>query len=445
MLTEVKQIIKTLNKHGYTAYLAGGCVRDFLLGLHPTDYDIATDALPHNIEQIFPHTISVGKNFGVIIVIINKKPYEIATFRSDHEYTDGRRPVKINYSNAQEDAKRRDFTINGLFADISKSNKITKKNIIDYVNGIHDLNKKIIRFIGNPNKRIKEDYLRILRAIRFKNKLDFRYDNKTLKAIIRNKNLVTKISKERIKEELTKMLHLKNNYKAFKEMYDLGILQLIIPEFENLHTIKQEPKYHSEGDVWTHTLMCLKDAYNENDEILWALLLHDIGKKYTTFVDKDGRIRSNNHDIEGAKIAKKILKELHFSNKSIKKIVWLIEQHLRIHFIFDMKLHKQKTFCYHEYFPDLLKVQYYDEKGRKPSNLQRNINTVKLYKKLMKEKEKDIKPILNGHEIIEIFNIKQGKKVGEILNTLKEAQLNRKIQTKEEAKKWLIKKYKIKN
>ncbi len=294
-------LVKTLHKAGFQAYFAGGCVRDMLMGNAPKDIDIVTDALPDELEELFEHTIPIGKQFGVIIVVQNGHHFEIATFRSDSGYSDGRRPDAVTFTTAENDAKRRDFTINGMFYD-----PIAEK-YLDYINGLKDLKAKLIRFIGNADERIQEDHLRLLRAIRFRNQFDFQYEPDTYEAVKKYAPLILeKVSKERIRDELNKMIMDKTlPSMAFEDMSHLGILELIIPELEKLRGCAQPMKFHKEGDVWTHTMAAL-DSLPPDASLLarWATLLHDIGKP-DTFELKE-RIRFNSHASMGAKIAGKI-------------------------------------------------------------------------------------------------------------------------------------------
>ncbi|MBD3328146.1 CCA tRNA nucleotidyltransferase, partial [Candidatus Peregrinibacteria bacterium] len=247
------EIIEQLKKHGHEAYWAGGCVRDMLLGIEPKDFDIVTSAKPDQIEDILDDTMPVGKKFGVILAKKNGHTFEVATFRSDSGYSDGRRPDYVEFTGADKDAHRRDFTINGIFYDP------TNDHIHDYVQGQKDLNAKVIRFIGDAEKRILEDHLRILRAVRFKNQFNFQYEPKTFQALKKHAPLVVdNIANERIGDELNKIIMLPNACEAFEDMEDLGILQVLLPEIQAMKGVAQPMEYHTEGDVWDHTMLALK-------------------------------------------------------------------------------------------------------------------------------------------------------------------------------------------
>jgi len=426
------RIINKLQKKGFEAYFAGGYVRDYLLDRKFKDIDIATNAKPEEIEKIFTKTFEVGKNFGVIIVRENHHNFELATFRTDLEYSDGRRPSKIVFTTAQEDAKRRDFTINGMFYDLKE------EKVIDFVEGQKDLKKKIICFIGNAEQRIKEDHLRILRAVRFKNLLNFSYEEKTKKALIKNKKLLNNISGERIQEELSKILEDKNRADALKDLQKLGLLKVILPELVKTIGIEQPKKYHAEGDVFIHTLLCL-DSLGENvkKEIVWAVLLHDIGKS-ETFTQTDC-IHFYNHAKIGAVTAENILKKFKFSKKFIKEVVWLIEQHMTLREIPKMREAKRNRLFLEENFEDLLAVFKADLMGRLPLNLKFYDEVEGLYNKFKKELPNDLEPLLSGEDVMKVLELKPSKKVGEILRLVEDKQLSLEIDNKKDALKFLKK------
>ncbi|MCL5093997.1 MAG: CCA tRNA nucleotidyltransferase [Patescibacteria group bacterium] len=422
--TSIK-IVKKLREAGYEAYWAGGSVRDILMGREPKDYDIVTSARPHEIEKLLKYTIPVGKKFGVILAVVGEHHFEIATFRSDAAYTDGRRPDAVYFKTAKEDALRRDFTINGMFYDL------LKKEVLDYVGGQEDLKKKILRFIGNPDERIKEDNLRILRAIRFKNALEFYYAPKTFQAIRKNAKLIINVSAERIKEELDKILKLKGRETAVRELEAAGILKMILPELLELKGVRQPEKYHKEGDVYEHTLESIANLPEKvSGELAWAILLHDIGKA-DTFKVKD-RIRFDGHAEVGAEIADKIMRRLKFSNTERQHIIWLIHHHMILGNIPKAKPNRQAFWFHQPLFPELLELLKADALGSKPKDLS-------LYNKLkaLEEKKHKILPkpkrLLTGNQVMRIFKIPEGPEVGRLLDEIHEAQLDHKIETKEEA------------
>ena len=437
------EIIEVLKKAGHEAYWAGGCVRDMLLGIEPKDFDIVTSAKPDEIEELLEHTIPVGKEFGVILAIKNKHHFEIATFRSDSGYSDGRRPDAVEFTDAKEDAFRRDFTINGMFYDP------TTDEVHDYVDGQKDLKKGIVRFIGKPEERINEDHLRILRAIRFKNAYDFQYHPDTYEAIKNNVKLIKDISAERVADELNKMIMDKTKpSSSFDEMFDIGALEMIIPELTKLKGLAQPTQYHQEGDTWDHTMMAL-DALTDEDiernpipegqptlNVKWATLFHDIGK-YDTFEIAKDRIRFHGHAEKGAEIAKKILKRLKFPTKKIQRIAWLIEHHMMLQPFFDMPDKRKKRWFLEPGFEELLEVYRADSAGIIPTNLSEFEKLKQLYKHEIAKLKLMPKQLISGDDIMKILGLKPGAKVGKILEEIKDLQLEGKIKTSRQAREYI--------
>ncbi len=443
------KIVEILQKAGHAAYFAGGSVRDFLMEKEPMDYDIATSAKPDEIEDLLEKTIPIGKEFGVILAVEDEHHFEVATFRSDSSYSDGRRPDAILFTDAKEDAVRRDFTINGLFYDP------IKKEVHDFVDGQTDIHDGIVRFIGEAHERIKEDHLRLLRAVRFKNTFGFKYAEKTKAAIKDLAHLVDDISKERIQDELTKMLMHPNRSHAIHELDEFGILERILPEVTDCKGVMQPPEYHGEGDVYTHLLKALHDipAHDPDPherkhpkefaskEVVWATLLHDIGKP-GTFESKPDRIHFDGHAPLGAKMAKEICKRLKFSKAETSKIIWLIDNHMAIAPIPDMRRAHQVNWFLHPWFEDLMKVHYADEHGSHPPDLGLYEKIMELYHEFKDEKllEDHFKPLLKGDEIINEFNLEPGPLIQELLVELRHEQIEGAVKDKKEAMAF-VKKY----
>ncbi|RJO61924.1 CCA tRNA nucleotidyltransferase [candidate division WS5 bacterium] len=422
------EIVKDLNSHGHEAYFAGGTVRDLLLDKTPKDYDIVTSAKPEEIEDILEHTIPIGKKFGVILAVKNGHNFEVATFRSDAAYSDGRRPDAVYFTDPKEDALRRDFTINGMFYDP------TSKAVLDFVGGQKDLKDKTLRFIGDPHERLLEDNLRLMRAIRFKNSLGFEYALGVPEAIKRNADLIKNVSAERIQDELSKILTGNNRGQAFRELSKTGILKIILPEVEALKGVKQPELYHHEGDVFEHTLMSLDALVDPSKELAWAVLLHDIGKPATYSVD--GRIRFNSHAEVGADIAMKIGKRLKFSREMTANLHWLVAHHMMLGDLFKMKKTRQAHWIHQPLFNELLELLRADALGTKPKDL----SMYNDLKKLSEEKEALLpkpEPLITGKDIMDKFGIKEGPKIGEIINQVHHAQMEEHIKTKEEAVKFV--------
>lgn len=431
------KIVKAFQKAGFEAYFAGGSVRDFLMGQQPQDYDIATSAYPDEIEKIVDaihlesRTIPIGKQFGVILGIVHGHEFEIASFRSDSSYSDGRRPDAVLFTSAKEDAVRRDFTINGLFYD-----PVTKK-VIDYVDGQDDIQNKVIRFIGEPHERIKEDHLRILRAIRFSNNFGFDYDPRTEEAIGELAHLIKDISKERVTDELNKMILHPRRAHSFRELEKFGIFQYLMPEVMVEKGVEQPLRFHQEGDVLTHSFKALHDIPEKwvSLELCWAIFLHDIGKP-ATFECKPDRIHFDGHAELSAQIARNILTRLKFPKAVITKITWLIDHHMTIGFIPDMKRVSQVNLFLHPWFEDLMRLHWCDEHGSIPINLSLYDRIMKLYTDFKNQKllEDHFKPKLNGNEIMALTGLPPGPRIQELLHALREAQIEGEVKTKKEAK-----------
>ncbi len=425
------EIINTLKNAGFEAYWAGGCVRDMLLGIKPKDFDIVTSAKPDEIEKVLEHTIPIGKEFGVILTIMNGHHFEVATFRSDSGYTDGRRPDAVIFSSAKEDAKRRDFTINGMFYDP------TEDKVMDYVEGQKDLEARLIRFIGNPQERILEDHLRILRAIRLKNTLDFQYEPETYNAILKHASLlIEKVSNERIRDELNKIIISPFAVNAFQDMEDTGILKIILPEIQKMKGVAQPYEYHKEGDVWTHAMQSLA-ALPEHAPLAlrWATLLHDVGKPETFKLAE--RIRFDTHDRKSRDVAYKLLTRLRFDKRVIDEVCWLIEHHMMVMPLVQMPKGRRLAWFHQLYFKNLLELFYADARGTTPPHTEIIDQIAKLYHDDLQSMPTPPPPLLHGEDVMKFFKLKPGKKIGYILQKVREKQLGGELRTKEDALEWL--------
>lgn len=317
---DIEYIMKKIEEHNFKAYLVGGAVRNFVLGLDVSDYDITTNALPDDIEKIFPKTIPTGKRFGTITVIHNKKSYEVTTFRSDGTYTDGRRPDSVSFSNELiEDLKRRDFTINSICMDVNE-------NIIDYFNGLEDIKNKIIRCIGNPDERFAEDALRMLRAVRFKSQLKFTLEESTRLSILKNNALIKNVSVERISDELNKILLSDKPSDGIRALVDTGLMNQIIPEFMDTIGFEQHNPYHDK-DVFEHTMEVL-DNIEPKLRLRLSALFHDISKPECFTQDESGRGHFFNHEVKSSERAKSIMERLKYPNDLIEDVRVLIRYHL---------------------------------------------------------------------------------------------------------------------
>jgi len=342
-----KKIVARLHKAGFAAFWVGGCVRDFLLGREPWDIDIATDARPEEIEGLFKRTVAVGKKFGVIIVVEDEQEFQVATFRSDEDYKDGRRPENVVFGDARADALRRDFTVNALFYDpISNTTH-------DWVGGEQDLRAKIIRTIGRAEDRFGEDHLRLLRAIRFAAQLNFDIEPKTFAAVKKFAAKIRLISAERIRDELLKLFRPPHAARGLDLLRDSGLMEHVLPELCPAITCAQSPNYHPEGSVYNHIRLMLEQLPPDAaDALPWAAILHDIGKPPTSSVDETtGAIHFYGHEKIGAEMARQILGRLRFPKKETDEIVACVRQHMQFKDVKQMRTATLRRLLMRETFP----------------------------------------------------------------------------------------------
>lgn len=441
-------IIRTLRDHGYEAYLAGGCVRDLLLGREPADYDVATSARPGEVMRIFPRTYAVGAQFGVVLVPVSgetdsapdddlplsveqlPKPHarviEVATFRSDGLYSDGRHPDEVRFStDPGEDVQRRDFTINGLLLD-----PLDHDRILDFVGGRADLDAHVIRTIGDPGQRFTEDKLRLLRAIRFAARFDYEIEPQTFDAIRRLAPQIHQVSRERARDELTKMLIEGHARRAFGLLDETGLLHEVLPEVEAMKGVEQPPQFHPEGDVWVHTLLLLDMLPQPVSKTLaWGTLLHDVGKPPTFRVAPD-RIRFDGHVEVGVAMADDICRRLRFSNDETEQIKALVENHMRFGDAMRMKESTLKRFMRLPKFDEHLALHRIDCLG--------SHGMLDLYDFVRERYEQtppeEIRPepLINGNDLITV-GLTPGPSFKDILSAVEDAQLEGNLHTKEEA------------
>jgi putative nucleotidyltransferase with HDIG domain len=365
-------IVERLRAEGYDAYFAGGCVRDMLLGREPQDFDVATNARPDVVLDLFPRTFAVGAHFGVVLVADEvhlgntgdeEIVTEVATFRSDGAYSDGRRPDEVRFSDSpQEDVVRRDFTINGMLLDpqvLAETDDINQA-VLDLVGGREDLAAGVVRAIGDPDRRFAEDRLRMLRAVRFAARFEFDIEAETEKAIRGHAEAISQVSSERIRDELTRMLTEGRARRAFELLDSTSLLRQVLPELSLMHGVEQPPEYHPEGDVWVHTLLLLqKLPAGVSPTLAWGALLHDVGKP-ATFERAPDRIRFNGHVEVGVRIAENICRRLRFSNEDTAQIAALVENHMRFGDVMRMKESTLKRFFRLPRFPEHLELHRID-------------------------------------------------------------------------------------
>lgn len=423
---KVFNIIYKLKSFNYKAFIVGGCVRDLLYGFTPKDFDISTNASTKDIKRIFPKSKEVGAKFGVTLV----NGIEIATFRKDIGVLNGRHPKNVTFlSNEKEDCLRRDFTINGFLLDLHPGSY----TIIDYIKGTIDINKKILRFIGKAEDRIKEDHLRMLRAVRFASKYSLKIEKRTLTAIRKNAYLIKKISKERIFSELEKMFLNENRHNTLLLLKKTNLLQHILPEIFKMIGVEQPKNYHPEGDVFTHTYLALKKLPKKVSIYLaLATLLHDCGKLYTFKRNKQGKPTFHGHDEVGAKKAEKILERLKVSNDIKIKVTELVAGHMLFRFAKEMKKSKLIKISEKETFKDSLILHKADclSSNKNLKNYYFVKNFVKSHKNIPNIERR--KRILNGDDLI-ILGFIPGPLFKEILSKADEQILEGKIVTKEAA------------
>ena len=436
------EIAQTLKTQGYETYFAGGCVRDLLLGSPPKDFDVTTAANPDQVMRLFPRTEAVGAHFGVVLVIQeidgSRIATEVATFRSDGTYIDGRRPETVTFSTSpREDVLRRDFTVNGLLLDPLRFEAGEDLNscVLDFVGGRDDLDARILRAIGDPLQRFTEDKLRMLRAVRFAARLGFTLEPATLIAIRHLAAQINVVSPERIREELTKILTEGAAHRGFDLLDQTGLLPVLLPEVARMKGCEQPPQYHPEGDVWVHTLMLLDHLQAGASPTLgWGMLLHDVGKP-PTFTPPDpskpgDRIRFNGHAEIGVAVARSILNRLRFSNDDCTQILALIAHHMQFGDVPRMKQSTLKRFLRMPKFDEHLALHYADV-----MSAHRMLGPYETAQRALAELgTEEIRPtlLLTGNDLIQA-GYKPGPGFREMLTTAEDAQLEGLIHSREEA------------
>ncbi|MDQ2712136.1 MAG: CCA tRNA nucleotidyltransferase [Acidobacteriota bacterium] len=417
-------IVRSLQDRGHQALLVGGCVRDRLLGLKPKDFDVSTDAKPERISSYFPGSQLVGAHFGVILVT---RPggihVEVATFRSEGAYSDGRRPDDVRFeTDPALDARRRDFTVNGLMEDPLSG------EVFDFVRGQADLKARVIRAIGEPERRFKEDYLRMLRAVRFAARLRFSIELETLAAIRGQAHCINKISAERVREELVRILTEGGARRGFELLDECGLLEQVLPEVKAFQGVQQPPEFHPEGDVWTHVLMMLDELDKPTPALSLGVLLHDVGKP-PTFTVAD-RIRFSGHAEVGADMARKILSRLKFPNDEIEQVTSLVANHMRFKDVQQMRLSTLKRFLCLPRFEEHLELHRLDCLASNGYTEAYNF----VQEKLVEFRQEELRPqrLVSGNDLI-AAGFKPGPGFRQALEAVETAQLEGDISTREQA------------
>jgi poly(A) polymerase len=421
-------ICNSLIREGHQAFLVGGCVRDVLLGREPEDYDVSTDATPEFVISLFPESVGVGAQFGVIIVPLDGHKVEVASFRSDIGSADGRHPERVVFSSSPEqDVQRRDFTINGLLM------RHDSGEILDFVGGQADLRAGIIRAIGEPARRFAEDKLRMLRAVRFSARFGFQIEPETFAAIRLHAHEIGQVSAERIREELTKLLTEGGARRGMELLDESGLLRHILPEVAAMQGVEQPPQFHPEGDVWTHTLLMLEGLpAGSSATLAWGVLLHDVGKPPTfRAVSETGdRIRFNGHVDVGVRLAEVILQRLRFSNQDREQILALIANHMRFKDVSRMRASTLKRFIRLPRFDEHLALHRLD-----CLSSHRHLEAYDFVRRTLEETPvEEIRParLLTGNDL-QRLGYQPGPLFSKILRALEDAQLEGLVRFREEA------------
>jgi poly(A) polymerase len=426
-------LVARLREAGYVGYFAGGSVRDLVRGHVPKDIDIATDAPPEKVQETFARTYAVGAHFGVIVVLENELQFEVATFRSDGAYLDGRRPVEVHFSSAEEDAKRRDFTINGMFYDP------TAEELIDFVGGRADIGAKLVRAIGDPAQRFSEDRLRMLRAIRFATVLDYEIEPLTWDALVANARSIQEISAERVREEIVRIFLSPHRVRGWDLLDQSGLMDAILPELAAMKGCAQPEQFHPEGDVFQHTRLMLQLLPEQVTlPLVLSVLFHDVAKPLTSTIDEAGRIRFNGHDRVGAEVTEQIMERLRFSRAEIDATVEMVRQHMVFKDVPNMRVAKLKRFMARPTFGEELELHRVDCAS--------SHGMMENYDFLLRKREEFANepiippPLVRGDDLIAL-GLKPGPKFGEILEAVETRQLEGALHDREEALAWVKREY----
>lgn len=423
-------LVRRLQGAGFSAFWVGGCVRDYLLGREPEDYDIATSALSEQIEATFARTIAVGRKFGVVIVVEDEHQFQIATFRSESDYQDGRHPEQVTFGDAMADARRRDFTVNGLFYDP------IRRELHDWVGGENDLRAKIIRTIGSPRDRFAEDHLRLLRSVRFAAQLGFEIEAQTLQALREQACKIRGISAERIRDELIKLFKAPHAARGLDLLRETGLLDCILPELAAASTCEQSPDYHPEGSVFNHLRLMLQQLPAGADPLLpWAVLLHDVAKPVTASQDpQTGSIHFYEHEKVGAEMAEQILERLRFPRKQIEAIAAAVRYHMQFKDAPLMRRSTLRRMLMRPTFPLELELHRLDCLG---SHGQLDVyEFLGRQQRELEEKPEIRPPLLTGDDLIAL-GLKPGPALGALLAEIRERQLQDELTSAEEAREWV--------
>jgi poly(A) polymerase len=424
-------VLRSLRAAGHTTYFAGGCVRDQLLGRQPKDYDVATSARPEQVRALFARTEAVGEAFGVVLVLEQGQAVEVATFRDDGEYSDGRRPDEVRFATPERDAQRRDFTVNGMFQDPESG------QVLDFVGGSADLDARLLRAIGDPERRFKEDRLRVLRAVRLAAELGFALEPRTAAAVKAFAPQLEGLAWERVGAELTRLLLCPGRRRGMELLLELGLAQALLPELLPLAGCAQPPQFHPEGDVWVHTLLALDALQGPSPGLAWATLLHDIGKPACFSHEPGDRIRFNRHEAVGAEMAEPLCRRLRLSQELSTSICTLVRDHLLVGHADRLREAKLKRLLRRPDLAELLELHRVDCLASHGDLSMQGFCRAKLAEFEAQGREASLlpKPLLTGHDLISL-GLKPGPRFGEILALLEDEQLEGRIQDRGTALAW---------
>lgn len=426
-----REVVERLQGAGHIALFAGGCVRDRLMGREPHDFDVATDAPPEVVQRLFPRTVAVGAQFGVVCVLgPDGTQVEVAAFRDDGIYLDGRHPESVQFSTPERDAARRDFTVNGLF-----QNPLTGE-VIDFVGGQKDLQKKLLRAIGEPAARFREDKLRLLRAVRFAEVLGFEIETQTWAAVRENAPAIREVSAERIRDELVKIFLHPQRVRGFDLLDASGLMKEFLPEIEALKGCEQPPQFHPEGDVFVHTRIMLGLLPAEVSlPLVLSVLFHDIGKPATYSYDPaEGRIRFSGHDALGARMTEDLMTRLRFPRKEIDATVAAVDCHMVFKDVQQMRVSRLKRFMARPGFEDEMELHRVDCSSS--HNDLSNYHFLRTKAEEFANEPLIPPPLVNGRDLIEM-GLKPGPRFGEILEAVESRQLEGTLTSREEALAWV--------
>lgn len=424
-----RKIVERLQGAGFEAFWVGGCVRDMLLGREPGDYDIATSALADEVERLFPDTIPVGKKFGIVVVVEAGEQYQVATFRAESDYQDGRHPGHVSFGDPQADAQRRDFTINGLFFDPVKG------TTRDWVGGERDLKAKLIRAIGDPTERFREDHLRLLRAVRFAAQLGFEIEKGTWAAICAQASNIRTISSERIRDELIKLFTPQHAAAGLRLLRESGLLKEVLPEVEATSQCEQSPDFHPEGSVFNHLLVMLENMPNPAPpELPWAVLLHDIAKPQTASRDPvTGSIHFYGHEQLGATMATEILERLRFPRKEIDVVAHAVRCHMQFKDAPQMRQATLRRMLLRPTFPLELELHRLDCIG---SHGRMDVYNFLKQSSADLDKKPEIHPPLLTGEMLKQLGMQPGPEMGRLLQEARDLQLEETLKSTEQVIAW---------